>query len=464
MFGLVAPCAMCGLHHSSNVVCPISQLLVGDARPTLASGMVVARRYQIIEILHRGSMSTVYRATDAGRCQQRVILKELNLHALPPAESAEAFNWFLREAHLLSTIRHRALPRLHTSFSEGARHYLVMEEIPGLSLEMRSRQGALPEDQVFRWDIELCDVLHFLHSQREPIVYRDLKPSNVLEHAQTGRLVLVDFGVARRATPGQVGTAVGTPGYAAPEQYQGFADARSDLYALGATLHRLLTGYDAEQERPFRQPPVLGLRPTVTGATAAIVDRALSLEPARRYRSARVMRDAVRKALKQTPDRRYAATAPLYLWTSVQPLIVVPISVLFLLNVALPLHLGVWAWPAFLLCLYAPTLLYRIPLRELRRYSQGSTDRAILLAARDARSHFFHRAMVGVGFWLFVSLAAHGITIAGIPLFFLTILAILMWRVGVGRAAIGVRSRHRLRRQQERASSQDQLSPGTIHV
>jgi len=444
-------------------MCPISHLLAGNARLTLAGGAIVARRYQIIELLHRGPMSTVYRATDAGRGGQCIVLKELNLHTLPPAEAAEAFTWFLREAHLLSTIRHRALPRLHASFTEGAHHYLVMEEIPGISLETRARQGPLPEDQVLRWDIELCEVLHFLHSQRDPIVYRDLKPGNVLEHAQTGKLVLVDFGVARRATPGQIGTAVGTPGYAAPEQYQGIADARSDLYALGATLHRLLTGYDAEQEHPFRQPPVLALRHSLTSATAAVVDRALSLEPRKRYRSARAMRDALREALKQVPERRYAVTAPFYLWITVQPLIVVPAAMLGLTNgVPLP-HLGVWMWPVLFLCLYAPTLLYRVPLQRLHRSAQALTDKATLRAVQDARRHFRHRFMVGLGFWLLLILSGYGVNIAGIPLLLLTIQAILMWRVDLGRAAIGARSRHRLRQLYgAQASSADQLAPDHV--
>ncbi|HVC79477.1 MAG TPA: serine/threonine-protein kinase [Chloroflexota bacterium] len=463
MSELVAPCSTCGLHHSDAVMCPISHLLAGDARLSLAGGTIVARRYQIIELLHKGPMSTVYRATDAGRGGQCIVLKELNLHALPPAEAAEAFTWFLREAHLLSTIRHRALPRLYASFTEGAHHYLVMEEIPGLSLEILARKGPLPEDQVLRWGLELCEVLHFLHSRREPIVYRDLKPGNVLEHAQTGKLVLVDFGVARRATPGQIGTAVGTPGYAAPEQYQGLADARSDLYALGATLHRLLTGYDAEQEHPFRQPPVLALRHTVTSATAAIVDRALSLEPGKRYRSARAMRDALRNALKHAPERRYAVTAPFYLWISVQPLIVVPAAMLFLPYVVPPLHLGIWMWPVLLLCLYAPTLLYRVPLRRLHRSAQAHTDQAILQAVHGARRHFRHRFMVGVGFWLLIILSGYGVNIVGIPLFLLTIQAILMWRVGVGRAAIGARSRPRSRQLYgAKVSSPDQLAPDIV--
>lgn len=456
--GLMAPCPTCGLHHAGTVACPISHLLAGDARAILVPGTLVARRYRIRELLHQGPMSTVYRAQDAGRGEQGVVLKELNLHGLPPAESAEAFTWFLREAHLLSTIHHRALPRLYASFSEGAHHYLVMEDIPGFSLETRARSGPLPEAQVLRWGIELCEVLHFLHRRREPIIYRDLKPANVLEHAQTGKLVLIDFGVARRTMPGEIGTAVGTPGYAAPEQYQGFADPQSDLYALGATLHRLLTSYDAEHEQPFRQPPVRVLRRTVTPATAAVVDRALCLEPAYRYATARAMRDALRDALKRAPDPRYAALAPFYLWISIQPLIVIP-AAMFLASL---FHHGIRALPIFLLCLYLPALLYRIPLRGLRRYSRPGTDPAILGAAQVARSHFFHRAMIGAVAWLLGILAAYDETLPGLLSLFLIVMALLTWRVGVGRAFIGARSRSQLRKlSRAPGSAPMRITPGT---
>ena len=121
---------------------------------------------------------------------------------LAAGRAGRGVHWFLREAHLLSTLRHRSLPMLHASFSDGDRSYLVMEAVPGPSLEMRAVHGGpLTEAQVLRWGIELCEVLHFLHSQPEPIIYRDLKPANVLERADTGELVLVDFGVARRDHP-----------------------------------------------------------------------------------------------------------------------------------------------------------------------------------------------------------------------------------------------------------------------
>ncbi|MBV8457613.1 MAG: serine/threonine protein kinase, partial [Acetobacteraceae bacterium] len=328
---------------------------------SLQADSVVAGRYRIINQVHRGPMSTVYRVVDLARGEMAMVLKELVFTALPEAERAEAISWFLREAHLLSTLRHHSLPVLHASFSIGDRSYLVMEAVPGPSLEMRASFGKPSEDQVLRWGIEICEVLSFLHNQPEPIIYRDLKPANILERADTGELVLVDFGVARRATPGIIGTAVGTPGYAAPEQYQGFADERSDIYALGATLHRLLTGYNSEQEDPFRHPPFRVLRPEIGEATAAVIERALALDPRERYADAAEFRGAMRAALPASPDVLQAVTGPFYFWITVLPGVTAPLALVCFNVVRLWLSgqgFPFWSWPVLLLGVYAPAVLY----------------------------------------------------------------------------------------------------------
>ncbi len=256
MSAVSAPCATCGLHHVDLTACSVAVTLSSGMQLARPTGSVVAGRYRILNQIHRGPMSTVYRVVDMARGETAMVLKELMFGALPPPERAEALNWFLREAHLLSTLRHRSLPVLHAGFSEHDRSYLVMEAVPGPSLEMRARYNLPSEDQVLRWGVEICEVLHFLHHQPEPIIYRDLKPANILERADTGSWYWLISGWPGVPLPGYPDTAVGTPGYAALEQYQGMADARSDIYALGATLHRLLTGYDPDQEMPFRHPPV----------------------------------------------------------------------------------------------------------------------------------------------------------------------------------------------------------------
>jgi hypothetical protein len=208
-----------------------------------------------------------------------VALKEFNAGSLPPDERDEALSWLAREAGLLSTLAHPRLPRLIAAFSEGDRHYVAMPFLQGVTLEeLIQRTGPQPESLTLGWTHALADLLQYLHTQDPPVVHRDLKPANVLI-GHDGHLTLLDLGVARHVRRGTLGTAVGTPGYAPPEQYQGLADERSDLYALGVTLHRALTGYDAEHQQPFRQPPVRDLNAHVSTGTAALVADLLQLAP-----------------------------------------------------------------------------------------------------------------------------------------------------------------------------------------
>jgi hypothetical protein len=162
---------------------------------------------------------------------------------------------------MLSCLKHAGLPHIYGQFEEGGRRYLVMEYIEGETLEQHldslSTQGArIPLQQVVDIGKQLCSVLEYLHTRRPPIVFRDLKPANIMLNTQ-GQIYLIDFGIARWFTPGQSKdtTALGSQGYAPPEQYRQASSPRSDVYALGATLHQLLTGDDPSQNpfsfRPF---------------------------------------------------------------------------------------------------------------------------------------------------------------------------------------------------------------------
>jgi serine/threonine protein kinase len=179
------------------------------------------------------------------------------------------------------------MPAFYSVFREADHAYIAQEYIEGQNLdELVRRTGLVAEQQVIEWGLALCDLLGYLHGQPDaPLIYRDLKPANILLRTGDRRLVVVDFGIAKHSRPGEVGTVIGTPGYAPPEQYQGLADARSDVYALGATLHRLLTGYDPEKGQPFTFPPAQSLNPIVSPALADVVARAVLLEPAARYPS-----------------------------------------------------------------------------------------------------------------------------------------------------------------------------------
>jgi serine/threonine protein kinase len=198
-------------------------------------------RYRIVSLLGQGGMGAVYQAWDLS-LDIPVAIKE-NLDGSPEAQKQ-----FGREANMLARLSHPNLPRVTDYFFiPGQGQYLVMDFVEGEDLhEMLNRLGALPEPQVLNWISQICDALAYLHSQPSPIIHRDIKPANI-KIRPDGRAVLVDFGIAKVYDP-HLATTIGakavTPGYSPPEQYgsSGSTDARSDIYALGATLYHLLTG------------------------------------------------------------------------------------------------------------------------------------------------------------------------------------------------------------------------------
>jgi len=172
----------------------------------------------------------------------------------------------------------------------------VMDFIEGQTLGQLLSQRTAPftEAEVLDWAGQLCDVLSYLHAQHPPVIFRDLKPDNIML-APDRRIKLIDFGIARLFKPGQLKDTrrFGTPGFAPPEQYgQGQTDARSDVYALGVTLHHLLTKYDPSIT-PFALPKVRQLNPAVSARTEAAIERAIQLDPTHRLQSAAELKQAV---------------------------------------------------------------------------------------------------------------------------------------------------------------------------
>ena len=256
---------------------------------------MLERRYRIVGALAAGSMGAVYRAEDLRLGGRPRALKELLQHWGTPKERAEAEVWFRREGETLMALAHPAIPLVHDTFSEEGRHYLVMDLVEGRSLEqVLAEEGptGLSEARVLGWADQVLDVLSYLHSRPDPLIFRDLKPANIML-TPTGQIRLIDFGIARVFTQQGQGTAIGTPGYAPPEQYQGLAEPASDLYALGATMHHLLTGRDPRVHRPFDYPPLRSLVPSVAGAVATAIDRSLALDPRARYGTVADMRRAL---------------------------------------------------------------------------------------------------------------------------------------------------------------------------
>jgi len=213
------------------------------------------RRYRILSKIGTGGFGAVYRAADTQLGYRIVAIKEMSQSGLGTQELLKATEDFKREAHMLANLTHPHLPRIYEQFADGGRWYLVMDFIDGQTLEELLSQvngGRLPVERVLAIGIQLCNVLDYLHTRQPPIIFRDLKPANVMLTSNQ-HVFLIDFGIARHFKPGQLKDTVafGSPGYAAPEQYGRVQTTpRSDIYSLGATLHQVLTG-DDPSHTPF---------------------------------------------------------------------------------------------------------------------------------------------------------------------------------------------------------------------
>ncbi len=331
-------CSRCGLFHSSDVACPVAGLLGAPDASARQPGALIAGRYRVLHTIHRGGMSIVYLAEDTLQ-DRKVALKELRpSQDASPEEAHEAEAWFARESALLSVLDHPLIPDFYSVFREDGHSYIAQEYVPGMNLDERvAREGPVDEETVVAWGIGLCGLLDYLHTRPEPVVFRDLKPANILLRppwANADRqLAVVDFGIARRFQHDAVGTVIGTPGYAPPEQYQGLATPQSDIYALGATLHRLLTGYDPEHPKPdtplFTFPPVRDLNPIISAELAAIVARATALVPGDRYSSAEEFGLALRRVAARyaygVPTRQQPASTGRRAWALMAAVLLVPL-------------------------------------------------------------------------------------------------------------------------------------------
>ncbi len=240
----------------------------------------MAGRYRLERILGEGASGRVYLARDTKERGAVWAVKELDYSALPISEVAEARELFAREAELLKALNHTSLPRVIDHFRIEDRDYLVMERVEGPTLEkiLDGRDSPLPEAKVWLIGLGLLETLDYLHHHQPPIIYRDLKPANVMV-TMKGAVKLVDFGIARVVVPQKPGdtTAYGTPGFAPPEQYQGRTTPASDIYALGMTLLRAATLYEPPEFR-FTHPPAVELNSGISNALAQVLDRMVSKE------------------------------------------------------------------------------------------------------------------------------------------------------------------------------------------
>lgn len=276
----------------------------GGGLRRLAPGMTLSNdRYKIEKLLASGGMGAVYRAMDT-RFNRPCAVKEMLDEFRSESERAQAVEWFSREATFLLDLNHPCIPRVRDFFVESSRHYLVMDLIDGNTLaDMLELEGnvagvngarGVAEADARNWTIQVCGVLRYLHTMSPPIIFRDLKPSNIMV-TKRGEIKLIDFGIARTFQSQHQATVIMTIGYAPPEQLHAMPEPRSDLYALGATMHRLLTRHDAVNNKPniFSFPPVRSLRPDISAGFEQVIMKALIPDLEQRWSSAEEMERAL---------------------------------------------------------------------------------------------------------------------------------------------------------------------------
>lgn len=320
-------CSTCGKSNQSGVhFCSwCGTLLRGTATGLLAARSHLHNgRYMILEVVGKGGMGAVYKALDTQLNGRVVAVKEMSQSGLVGQDLREAIASFTREAEMLTQLKHASLPHIYEQFEDNGRRYLVMEFIEGKTLEARlenyrKRNDLLPLSQAIEICRQLCTVLEYLHMQQPPIIFRDLKPANIMLDTQ-GRVYLIDFGIARLFKPGQTRdtVALGSSGYAPPEQYRKATSPRSDIYSLGATLHQMLTGNDPSQNpflfKPFsiHNPP---LEQLVMNMVALDQDqRPASMRAVRGVLDGLVIGSQLQRKLPVQPKQQHASRS-----ISVQP-------------------------------------------------------------------------------------------------------------------------------------------------
>ena len=291
----------------------------------LAIGTVLKNQYRIVRLVGGGGMAWVYQVEEVPAGSGKLwALKELRPQTQDRAEQASARKLFEQEAKLLRALDHVNIPKIADFFEENGRACLVMEFVWGESLEKRleATNAPLLETDVLKWAIQLCEALQYLHTRQPPIIFRDMKPSNVMV-THTGLVKLIDFGIARTYKVGKKRdtVAMGSENYAAPEQWgEGQTDARSDVYALGATMYHLLANMAPTPAFLPSEPLPLGnYNGALSKKTIALITKSMDRRRGNRFQSALEMREALIDALPMPYVPAVPAATPQPAGTRIQP-------------------------------------------------------------------------------------------------------------------------------------------------
>lgn len=267
----------------------------------LQPGTVLNDRYEIVKRIGGGGMGSVYNARDKRLSGRLVAVKEMIQQFSDEGQQKKAVDDFLREAELLASLDHPSIPTIFDYFIENGRYYLVMYFIQGrdLEAEMYRRGGRCDELTMTRWASQVADVLAYIHEMEPPIIYRDMKPANLMLDERRNKIMLIDFGIARFVAPSQKGvTAIGTMGYAPPELFSGKVEPRSDLYSLGATMFHMMTGSDP-QDNPLlifdftKHPKPIKINPALSPEMDELIVKMVAHKPEDRPASAAALKKAL---------------------------------------------------------------------------------------------------------------------------------------------------------------------------
>lgn len=303
---------------------PARKRTTGGHQPAIKQldpSTVLNSRYEIVRRIGGGGMGAVYLAKDRNLGDAPRAVKEMVETHLDESQHEKAIGDFKRESLLLTSLEHPSIPTIYDYFYDTTwnRFYLVMKYISGGDLASRLRSstgGKLDEKTVTDWGMQIADVLEYLHSRPKPIIYRDLKPANLMIDGNSGRIMLIDFGIARWVAKQEKGvTAVGTMGYAPPELFSGRVEPRSDVYSLGATMFHLLTGSDP-QDNPLlifdfsKNPRPRQIAPSISSEMERILMRAVEYKPEDRFLSAGELRDGLAEHLEKLMTGRVSYGQP----------------------------------------------------------------------------------------------------------------------------------------------------------
>jgi len=261
----------------------------------LSPGTILSGRYKIIREVKRGGMGCIYEAKHIS-LEKTYAVKELLNISMDSRSRLEAIQRFEQEGKILSELNHPNLPSVSDFFFLNGRYYLVMDFIRGKDLSCLLKDDypvGIPEETVMEWALQICEILEYLHSRNPPVIYRDIKPANIMIRESDRKAVLIDFGIARKLFEdelSQTKTAIGTAGYSSPEQYEGKPVPQSDLYSLGATMYQLITG---KKSVPFTFPSLINEKPDISEKTNAVIMTALRHNVSERFQSATEMKKAI---------------------------------------------------------------------------------------------------------------------------------------------------------------------------